>query len=43
VRHPTYIALERFQERKEEDWGADSVGGEQEKKIRAGVRRKKML
>jgi hypothetical protein len=26
-----------------EDWGADSVGGEQGKKIGAGVRRKKML
>jgi hypothetical protein len=33
VRHPAYIAWERFQERKGEDWGADSVGGEQGKEI----------
>jgi hypothetical protein len=33
VQHPAYIALEQFQERKGEDWGADLVGGEQGKEI----------
>jgi hypothetical protein len=42
VRHPAYIALERFQKRKGEDWGTDSVGGEQGKESDAGVGKKKV-
>jgi hypothetical protein len=43
VWHPAYIALERFQERKGEDWGTDSVGDNMESDTSDGLRKEATL